>query len=143
MTFESQYRFANISAMKARIGMKFKTYLYIIVKNYQLIFRKDPCTHGRIRGNSMRARYSSRQNACVRLLCVRVCTDLHEKLGKRSKKERNKLVEFSTKGSCQKHPEGGGPSNSWPKAAKPGPPLKILYRTCTPPKTDSNSQDPP
>ena len=22
-------------------------------------------------------------------------------------------------------------------------PLKILYRTCTPPKTDSNSQDPP
>ena len=38
---------------------------------------------------------------------------------------------FSNKGRCQKHPEGGGPSNFQPKAAKPWPPLKILRRTCT------------
>ena len=29
---------------------------------------------------------------------------------------------------------GGGPSNLLPKAAKPWPPLKILQRTCPPPK---------
>ena len=39
MTFESQYRFANISGTKAQIGMKFKTYFHKIIKNYLLIFR--------------------------------------------------------------------------------------------------------
>ena len=42
MTFESQHRCAIISAMKARIFMKFETYIHKIVKNYLLIFRKDP-----------------------------------------------------------------------------------------------------
>ena len=36
------------------------------------------------------------------------------------------IQEEEGKGRCQKHPEGGGPSNLRPKAAKPWPPLKIL-----------------
>ena len=44
--------------------------------------------------------------------------------------------------AVKKHHEGGGPSNLRLKAVKPWPPLKIIYRTCTPPKTDTNSQDP-
>ena len=38
---------------------------------------------------------------------------------------------------------GGGPSNSRPKAAKPGPPLKILHRTCTPLKMTATVKTPP
>ena len=33
--------------MKAPIFMKFETYIHKIVKNYQKIFRNDPCTHVR------------------------------------------------------------------------------------------------
>ena len=74
MTFESQYRFANISATKTRIFMKFETYIYKIVKNYQKIFRKDLCTHARTRGVNMRARVSSRQNTRTHIYpsCARV-----------------------------------------------------------------------
>ena len=49
--------------MKALIFMKFETYIHKIVKNYQMIFCKDPCTHARTRGVKVRARVSSRQNA--------------------------------------------------------------------------------
>ena len=75
MTFESQYRFANISVTKARIFMKFESYIHKIVKNCLLIFCKDPCTHGRTRGKNMRAHVSSRQNARVHIYAssVRVC----------------------------------------------------------------------
>ena len=81
MTFESQYRFANISATKARIFMKFETYIYKIIKNYQTIFRKDPCTHARTRGKIMRARVSSRQNArdYIYASCVCVCARIFMK----------------------------------------------------------------
>ena len=74
MIFKSQYCFANISATKARIFMKFETYIHKIVKNHQIIFRKDPCTHARTRGVNMRARVSSRKNAHVHVYasCARV-----------------------------------------------------------------------
>ena len=43
--------------------MKFDTFINKIVKNYQKIFRKDPCTHTRTRGKNVRARVLSRRNA--------------------------------------------------------------------------------
>ena len=43
--------------------MKFETIIYKRVKNYQKIFRKDPCTHERTQGKNMRVRVSLRQNA--------------------------------------------------------------------------------
>ena len=81
MTFESQYRFANISVTKARIFMKFESYIHKIVKNCLLIFCKDPCTHGRTRGKNMRAHVSSRQNARAYIYasCVRVCARIFTK----------------------------------------------------------------
>ena len=39
-----------ISATKAQIFMKFKNYIHKIVKNHQIIFCKDPCTHVRTQG---------------------------------------------------------------------------------------------
>ena len=81
MTFESQYRFANISATKAPILMKFETYIHKILKNYLLIFRKDPCTHARTRDKNMRARVSYRQNASAHIYasCVCVCAQIFTK----------------------------------------------------------------
>ena len=74
MIFKSQYCFANISATKAPIFMKFETYIHKIVKNYQKKFRKDLCTHARTRGVNMRARVSSRQNTRTHIYpsCARV-----------------------------------------------------------------------
>ena len=45
MIFESQYHFANISATKARIFMKFETEAHKIVMNYQNNFHENPCIH--------------------------------------------------------------------------------------------------
>ena len=45
LIFKNQDCCANISATKARIFIKFQTYIHKIVKNYQKIFCKDPCTH--------------------------------------------------------------------------------------------------
>ena len=75
MTFESQYRFANISAMKARIFMKFESYNHKLVKNYLLIFHEDLCTHAHTRGVNVHARVLSRRNACTHIFasCARVC----------------------------------------------------------------------
>ena len=73
MTFESQYRFANISATKTRIFMKFETYIHKILKNYLLIFHKDPCTYARTRGKNMRTRVWSRQNTRVHIYASWVC----------------------------------------------------------------------
>ena len=73
MTFESQYRFANISATKAWIFMKFETFFHKIVKNYLLIFRKDPCTHKCTRGENMCACVSSRQNVPTHIYASCVC----------------------------------------------------------------------
>ena len=81
MTFERQYHLANISATKAQIFMKFETYIHKIVKNYLLIFRKDPCAHARTRGKIMRAHVSSRQNArdYIYASCVCVCARIFTK----------------------------------------------------------------
>ena len=81
MIFKSQYCFANISATKALIFMKFETYIHKIVKNHQKIFRKDSCTHAHKRRKCARLRFvdTKRARAHLRLLCVRVCTNLYEK----------------------------------------------------------------
>ena len=78
MTFESQYCFANNCATKAWIFMKFETYVHKIVKNYQKIFRKDPCTHARTRGVNVRARVLSRPNARAHVYasCAPVCAQI-------------------------------------------------------------------
>ena len=64
MIFKSQYCFVNIFATKAPIFLKFETYIYKTVKNYQMIFRKDPCSQAHTRGVNV---------------CARVCMDLYEK----------------------------------------------------------------
>ena len=81
MIKKSQYCFANISATKTPIFMKFKTYIHKILKNYLLIFRKDPCTHARTRDKNMRARVSYRQNASAHIYasCMCVCARIFTK----------------------------------------------------------------
>ena len=76
-----QYCFANISATKTPIFMKFKTYIHKIVKNNLLIFRKDPCTHARTRGKNIRARVSARKNARAHVYasCARVFAQIFTK----------------------------------------------------------------
>ena len=62
--------------------MKFETYIHKIVKNYQKIFHKDPCTHAHTRGVNVRARVLSQQNARAYVFpsCARayVCMGLYE-----------------------------------------------------------------
>ena len=81
MTFESLYRFANISTTKARIFMKFETYFHKIVKNDQKIFRKDSCTHAHTRGINVRACDLSIRNARAHIFasCARLCTRIFMK----------------------------------------------------------------
>ena len=45
MITESQFYFANISATKSRIFMKFKTQAYKILIDHQKKIHKDLCTH--------------------------------------------------------------------------------------------------
>ena len=83
MSFKSQYCFANISAMKVLISMKFETYIHKIVKNHQMIFLKDPCTHARTQGVNMRELVLSRRNmrahiyASCAFMCARISTKNH------------------------------------------------------------------
>ena len=81
MIFKSQYCFANISATEAQIFMKFETYIHKVVKNHQIIFRKDPCTHARTRDVTVRARVLSRWNARAHTyaLCTRICARIFMK----------------------------------------------------------------
>ena len=81
MTFESQYRFANISATKARIFMKFETYIHKIVKNYQKIFHKDPCRQAHTRDVNVSACVLSRRNtrAIIFASCARMCARIFAK----------------------------------------------------------------
>ena len=81
MIFASQYCFANISATEAQIFMKFETYIHKVVKNHQIIFRKDPCTHARTRDVTVRARVLSRWNARAHtyVLCTRMCARIFTK----------------------------------------------------------------
>ena len=84
MIFKSQYCFANISTMKAPIFMKFETYIHKIVKNHQMIFRKDPCKHARTRFVNVRARVLPhcrtfyRDFARLQLVRAHLCTKLNE-----------------------------------------------------------------
>ena len=81
MIFKTQDCFANISATKAPIFVKFQTYIHKIVKNQQQIFRKDPCTNARTRGVNVRAHVFSRQNARAHVYasCARVCARIFTK----------------------------------------------------------------
>ena len=81
MIFKSQYCFANISATEAQIFMKFETYLHKIVKNPQIIFRKDPCRHARTRYVNVRARVLSRRKtrADTYASCARICARIFTK----------------------------------------------------------------
>ena len=81
MIFKSQYCFANISATKAPIFMKFEINSNKMVKNHQQIFRKDPYTDGCTQGKNVRAHVSSRQNARAHVFasCARVCTRIFMK----------------------------------------------------------------
>ena len=62
------YCFANISATKAPIFMKFDTWAHKIVKNHQQKFRKDPCTYTRTQRINVRAlrNMRARNETCVR-----------------------------------------------------------------------------
>ena len=75
MTFKSQNCFANISATKTPILLKFETYIHKMVKNYQIIYRKDPCTNPRTGGVNVHAHISSRPNTRphVYAACAHVC----------------------------------------------------------------------
>ena len=63
--------------------MKFDIYICMTIKIYHKIFCKDQCTHTRTRDVNVRARVSSRQNACARVyascarLGARIFTKIH------------------------------------------------------------------
>ena len=61
--------------------MKFETFIYEIGKIYQIIFRKDPCTHARTRDVTVRARVLSRWNARAHTyaLCTCICARIFMK----------------------------------------------------------------
>ena len=61
--------------------MKFDNYIYKIVKNYQMIFHKDPCVHAHTRSVNLRARVLSRRNerAHVYASCARMCARIFMK----------------------------------------------------------------
>ena len=81
MILKSQYYFANMSATKAPIFMKFDTYIHKTVKIYHMNFCKDPCTQARTRGVNACARVLSRRNARahVYVSCARVCAQIFTK----------------------------------------------------------------
>ena len=81
MIFKSLYCFANISATKAPIFMKFETYIHNIVDNYQKKIRTDQCTHVRARCVNVRARVLPRRNerAHVYTLCAHLCARIFMK----------------------------------------------------------------
>ena len=81
MIFKSQYCFANISATEAQIFMKYESHIHKIVKNPQIIFRKDPCRHARTRDVNVRARVLSRRKtrADTYASCARICARIFTK----------------------------------------------------------------
>ena len=71
---ESQFYFANISATKAQIFMKF----YVVV-NYYLVslnfkFHDDPCLNARVRGVNAR----TRDKSCAHTFTPRAQTFMHK-----------------------------------------------------------------
>ena len=75
MIFQIHNCFANHLATKAPIFMKFQTFIYNIVKNYQKFFGKDPSTNTPTGGVNVRARAFRRDKtrAHVQPSCARVC----------------------------------------------------------------------
>ena len=73
MIKKHQYCFANISATKARIFMKF----YMVVKYYldslSFKFHEDPCTNARAGGVNAR----TRDKTCARAFTTGVRTFMH------------------------------------------------------------------
>ena len=59
MILKCRYYFANISATKIPIFMKFETLAPKVVMNYHNNFCKDPCINALTRGVNVRARVSS------------------------------------------------------------------------------------
>ena len=61
--------------------MKFENIIHEIVKNHQMIFRKDPCIHKPSRGVNVRAHVLSRQNARAHVYasCARMCAQIFTK----------------------------------------------------------------
>ena len=81
MIFKRQYCFANISATKAPIFMKFETSFHKIVKNYQKMFHNDPYTYLRTGGVNVRVHVLSRRNARAHIYasCARVFAGIFTK----------------------------------------------------------------
>ena len=86
--YESDYNFANISATKALIFIKFDTSIHKIVKNHQQIFHKDLCIHAHKRRKCVRVRFfvtkltfvaTKGASAPLRLVCAHARTDFYEK----------------------------------------------------------------
>ena len=61
--------------------MKFETFICEIVKNYQIIFCKDPCIHRRTRDVNVRALVLSRRNAIAHVFasCAPMCARIFTK----------------------------------------------------------------
>ena len=62
--------------------MKFETFIHKIVKNHQMIFRKDPWIHTRTRSINVSAAVLSRRNVRTHAyaLCARVCARMFMKI---------------------------------------------------------------
>ena len=73
MIFDSEYCFANISATKAWIFIKFETYTHMIVVNSHNNFGKDSWTHTRAQGVNARTCHEMHARAFL----TRVCMCMH------------------------------------------------------------------
>ena len=73
MTFESQYRFANISATKARIFIKFYVVVNFYLVSLSLKFHEDPSVNARVRVETVRIR----DITCARAFTTRARAFMH------------------------------------------------------------------
>ena len=82
MNFKRHFCFANISATKARIFLKFDTYIHKIVKKipqHFLLRSVHTCAHTRRKRARARFAAMKRARASFCLVYTRLCTDLYEK----------------------------------------------------------------
>ena len=61
--------------------MNFETFIHEVVKNYQMIFCKDPCIRTPTRGVNVHGRILSRRNARAHVYasCARMCARIFTK----------------------------------------------------------------
>ena len=76
--YTCQYCFANISATKAPIFMKFETKLHKIVNNNQHHFCKDPSTHAYTQSINVRSHVLTRARTFMPRVCVCVLGSLQK-----------------------------------------------------------------